>query len=227
MLLSRRHQQLDPLFLQDSKIEQVSSYKYLGVMITSNLKWDNHINIVSLKARRLLGYLYRVFYRNVEPKYLLNLYISLVRPHLEYACQIWDPYTQISIDQLEKVQKYALRICTGQWNAGYDDLLDQFNLPRLSNRREFLRLVTFFQIHTNHFYFPPHVLSHQLRAMSTTSTSNRRQVPAHAYTIPFARTTTFKQSFFPRTISVWNYLPELVIDNNICYFKTILRNFLL
>ena len=50
--------------------------------------------------------------------YLLNLYTSLVRPHLEYACQVWDPYTERNIDHLEKVQKYALRICNGTQGMG-------------------------------------------------------------------------------------------------------------
>ena len=81
MLISRRQHQHQPhlFYLQGDIIEQVCSYKYLGVMVTSNLKWDEHIDKVSLKAKRLLGHLYRVFYRNVQPQYLLNLYISLVR----------------------------------------------------------------------------------------------------------------------------------------------------
>ena len=216
MLISRRQHQHQPhlFYLQGDIIEQVCSYKYLGVMVTSNLKWDEHIDKVSLKAKRLLGHVYRVFYRNVQPHYLLNLYISLVRPHLEYACQVWDPYTQRSICQLESIQKFALKICTGQWNTRYGDLLENYNLPRLSNRREYLRLATLFQIHTHHFHFPPGILTQP----RTTSTSNRHKT-SHAYAIPFARTTSFQQSFIPRTISVWNSLPECVIDNDTSHFK--------
>ena len=173
MLISRRQHQHQPhlFYLQGDIIEQVCSYKYLGVMVTSNLKWDEHIDKVSLKAKRLLGHLYRVFYRNVQPQYLLNLYISLVRLHLEYACQVWDPYIQRSICQLEDIQKFALQICTGQWNTRYGDLLENYHLPRLSNRREYLRLATLFQIHTHHFHFPPGILTQP----RTTSTSNRHK----------------------------------------------------
>ena len=144
--------------------------------------------------------------------YLLNLYTSLVRPHLEYACQVWDPYTERNIDHLEKVQKYALRICNGTQGMGI--FLEHFSFPDyLADESRYLRLVTLFQLHTHHFYFPPGVLT-QSRA-----TSNRRTT-SHAYTIPFAHTTAFQQSFIPRTISVWNNLPEDIYSR---YFKYVLK----
>ena len=40
---------------------------------------------------RLIGVLYRKFYLYSEPHTLLRLYQSLIRPHLEYACSVWDP----------------------------------------------------------------------------------------------------------------------------------------
>ena len=220
MLLSRKNHQLNPLFIQDETIEQVCCYKYLGLIITPNLKWDDHIERITIRARRLLGYLYRVYYRNVESKYLVNLYTSLVRPHLEYACQVWDPHNQKNIEQLERIQKYALRICTGQWNTRYNDLLDVFKLPRLSNRREYLRIVTLFQFHNNNFYLPSGTMT-QARATSS------RQQTSHGYTIPYARTSSYQQSFFPRTISVWNNLPESMIESNTSHFKSLLKNYIL
>ena len=49
---------------------------------------------------------------------------SSVRPYLEYACVIWDPHLLKDNRTLEKVQKFALRVCSGDWNSGYDSLLD-------------------------------------------------------------------------------------------------------
>ena len=129
MLIPHRQHQLHPFYLQGDIIEQVCRYKYLVVMVTSNLKWDEHIDSVSLKGKILLAHLYRIFYGNVQPQYFLNLYISLVRTHLEYACQVWDPYIQRSICQLESIQKFALQICTGQWHTRNGDLLENYHLP--------------------------------------------------------------------------------------------------
>ena len=57
------------------------------------------------KARKQIGLIYRYF-SNSES--LFQMYISLVRPHLEYASQVWNPYKAGEINSLEDVQKFAL-----------------------------------------------------------------------------------------------------------------------
>ena len=47
--------------LGESEIECDSSYRYLGIIIASNLSWSLHIDSVYSKAKRLLGMLYRQF----------------------------------------------------------------------------------------------------------------------------------------------------------------------
>ena len=91
MLLSRKHHSLPPLLLESEEIEQVLTYKYLGLVLTTSLKWDDHINELCSRAQKLLGYLYRVFYRNVQPSFLCRLFTSMIRPILEYACQVHPP----------------------------------------------------------------------------------------------------------------------------------------
>ena len=41
---------------------------------------------------------------------------SLVRPHMEYATAAWDPYTKKNIDELEKIQRGAVRFVTGVYS---------------------------------------------------------------------------------------------------------------
>ena len=101
---------------------------------------------------------------------------------------------------LEKVQKFGLRICSRNWNASYQELLDTFHLPSLENRRLYLSLSTFFKIIHNLIYFPssfhPSPVSSSLRCNH-----------AHQYCIPFARTNHFKQSLLSNSIYLWNHLP--------------------
>ena len=42
--------------------------------------------------------------------------VSLVHPHLEYADQIWDPYTAKDCELLESVQRFAGRVCLISWD---------------------------------------------------------------------------------------------------------------
>ena len=47
------------------------------------------------------------------------MYLASVRPHTEYASQVWDPHLQKDINQLQRVQKFTLYICAKQWDLGY------------------------------------------------------------------------------------------------------------
>ena len=136
MLLTHKVNTMPHLFLNNDLIEEVRSYKYLGVTVSTDLKWDMHITSICQRSKKLLGIMYRRFYHSVDAVFLSRLYLSLVRPILEYASPVWDPYTQKNIHQLESVQKLALKICSHCWDIDYHILLDMFTLPTLASRRE-------------------------------------------------------------------------------------------
>ena len=109
--------------LGSSAIERTYSYQYLGVSISSDLSWSDHIHNICTRARRTIGSLYRHFYLNSNFTSLQNLYLTLVRPLLEYACQVWHPHLVRDIAKPERVQKLALRLCTKQGTLDYSTLL--------------------------------------------------------------------------------------------------------
>ena len=135
MLISRKRSSLastlPTVFIGSSEaiMEKVTSMKYLGVHISSALSWSIHIDIITSKARRTLGFIYRKFYGNVNSSVLTKLYTTLVRPLLEYCCAVWDLHLQKDIDKPESVQRLACKICTKNWSASYSDQLHFLNLP--------------------------------------------------------------------------------------------------
>ena len=84
--------------------------------------------------------LYRQFYNHGSPETLKQLYLSLVRPHLEYAAPLWSPYTQKDINSIENVQKFATKLITHHWDQSYAELLELTNLPTLSSRQTHFKL---------------------------------------------------------------------------------------
>ena len=78
----------------------------------------------------MLGLIYRTFYVNASPSSLQKLYVCLVRPLLEYACQVGNPYLTKDIEKLKKVQNITLRLCFKQWHLDYSSLLFIAELPR-------------------------------------------------------------------------------------------------
>ena len=123
LIASKKRTPTAPLLLDGRPMEQVSNYRYLGVMVTSKLSWYDHIQQICTKARRLVGMLYRQFYCWADTTTLLTLYIACIRPHLEYACTLWDPYTCKETHMIESVQKFACKVCLKCWDLNYDAML--------------------------------------------------------------------------------------------------------
>jgi hypothetical protein len=131
MLISRRRtkgNQIPVLHIHGQPLERVFEYKYLGVLLSTNLSWIPHIDKIVAKTRKILGMLYRQFYQWSDPEVLTKLYTTVVRPHLEYAAPVWSPELIKDISKLESVQKFALRVCTKQWNVPYPELMENFKV---------------------------------------------------------------------------------------------------
>ena len=78
-------------WLNNATLESTREEKDLGIYVTDNLKFSNHITKIAAKANSVLGRINRTF--TFKDKDLMKfLYISLVRPHLEYASQSWAPH---------------------------------------------------------------------------------------------------------------------------------------
>jgi len=147
-----------PILLEGTPLERADTFKYLGVILSSNLSWTPQVESVCTKARKLLGLLYIHFHNNTGTNTLLELYTTLVRPHLECAAPVWDPSIVNNIYKLEDAQKFALRVCTRQWNMGYQDLLELTNCPTLQNHCLYLKMCTLYKIVHNLIYFPSNVV---------------------------------------------------------------------
>ena len=132
----------------------MESYKYLGLLLTAELSSSSHISPICLKARKILSLLYRRFYGNVSQDVLKQLYLSLMKPHLEYGCHVWNPHHVKDKKALENIQKLACRIGTAHWDESYDSLLELLNLQSLHERRTHARLGLLYRIQYKLSYFP-------------------------------------------------------------------------
>ena len=161
----------------------------------------------------MLGIIYRNYAANmVNPTITLRLYVTLVRPCLEYAAQVWNPHLTKDINNLEKVQKFALRICSKRYHDSYESLLDLLEIPTLRNRRLYVTLCTFYKIINELVYFP------WFSIMPLPSSSIRHCHP-HCFKT-FARCNGLKYSFVLSAVHLWNNLPlEAVSSADLRAFK--------
>ena len=73
-----------PLSFSRANVESVSIYKHLGLTFSSDLKWNNHVDDINARADKRLCQLEALRFK-VNRKYLEILYISYIRPIVEYV----------------------------------------------------------------------------------------------------------------------------------------------
>ena len=100
------------LSFDNTPIKQVTEQKYLGLILSDDLKWTKHIRFVCSKASKLIGLLYRnSMYFNVNQ--MSNFYKVAIRPILEYASVVFDGCSMSDSLLIESVQRRAANVCTG------------------------------------------------------------------------------------------------------------------
>ena len=161
-------QNFDPLTVYGKKLPVVQNAKILGLTISSNLKWTNHINEVIKKANKRLYFIILLKRAKVSPKDIVNFYCTVIRPILEYCAPVFH-YSIPSFlsEDLETVQKRALKIILPA--NSYSETLEYFNLQTLFQRRDemcnkLFTNITINPTHKLHNLLPPkHESVYQLR----------------------------------------------------------------
>ena len=112
--------------LNDSFLEEVDTFRYLGIQISSKLSWKGQIADASARATRILNLLKRSMY-GCTKQAKARAYTALVRPHLEFCAPVWTLHGISDQNNFDKVQKSAARwICARrdcscfQWSKSYD-----------------------------------------------------------------------------------------------------------
>ena len=113
-----------------------------------------------------------------------------------------EPPLKGDITELEKVQKFALRICTKSCqDTSYDELLAASKLPSLESRHNHTSMCHLFKIINELTYYPEAPISQQQFQY------NSRSAGSNVLTVPKFHTSSHQHSFFPSTITKWNMLP--------------------
>ena len=135
------------------ELDQVEKITYMGIMLTSKLKWDQHVSTVSTKASKVFGVVWRNLH-NCLRSVRETACKTFVRPTLEYGSAAWDSYYEKDIQKLERVQRKAARFCAGNYKpyASVTEMLHELNVANPSNWKENCKLslnLTYFSVEAN------------------------------------------------------------------------------
>ena len=196
--------------IQLAKVEQE---KYLGVVISSDLKPSKQCSEIVKTANKLIGFIGRSFEFRTE-EIILNFYNALVRPHLEYCVQCWSPYyKKKDIDKLEGVQRRMTKLIPRLRNKPYKERLSELNLFSLTKRRLRGDLIEVFKIIKG-------IENMDMKKYFTIGTSNITRNNGYKIVGKRFQTNEAKHFFFNRVVNIWNGLPSNVID---CFTTEILK----
>ena len=126
-------------------LEASSLERDLGVIMCNNHKWADHIQAAVSKANRAIGII-RNSFKRLDLISLEYLYCSLVRPYLDYAVSVWNPYFVKDIKLLEGVQRRATKLVKELKNLPYELRLKKLELTTLEQRRDRGDLIQMYKI---------------------------------------------------------------------------------
>ena len=123
MSLKSKPENQSEYIINDNKITAVTVHRDLGVNISSDQSWSQHIKLITARAYKILGLLRRTFssYHLTGKKKIL--YISLVKSQILYCSQIWRPRLIKNIKILEQVQRRATKWILNDYEMDYKDRL--------------------------------------------------------------------------------------------------------
>ena len=184
--------------LHKQTLENVQSAKYLGITITDDMDWGQHVSEISSKATKTLGFLRRNL--AFAPRSTKEVaYKTLVRPKLEY---------QHPFGALTRNFRLISRTCRRWRNTkSVGEMLDELEWPSLEARRDQSSLLLFHKIHCGAVSIEKDKYMTPAHSLKTTRSSHSAQYRRHQ-----TYSDALKNSFFPRTIPHWNSLPPSVAN---------------
>jgi Reverse transcriptase (RNA-dependent DNA polymerase) len=182
-------------------VSRVFEVRDLGIILDYKLDFIKHIDSITSRAFRRLGFILRISIPFKNHCSLLILYFSLVRSIIEFGTVVWSPQYKIHITRIERIQKKLCKhLCYrfGIPSSNYDFFLQRFNIPSLASRRIYLDILFLYKILNN--YIDSLSLLPNI-GFKVPRLESRSHVTFH---IDFSRTNYMSHSFFKRSMSFYN-----------------------
>jgi len=207
-------------YLNGTTIDSVESQKDQGILFDNQIKFHQHTSNIAAKANRLLGLIKRSF-DHLDSNMLTKLFVSIVRPTLEYCNSVWGPSFILDQRKIEQVQRRAAKLLTPISDKPYKERLLILKLPSLTHRCYRGNMILLYKVLNNYFNSDFSSLYY-----STTTTTAR----GHCYKLFKFRTRLNCRTnyFFNRLVNDWNNLPDFIVNANsvIITFKSSIDSYL-
>ena len=206
------------LTLSNQTIPATKNVKYLGVIVDEYLNYSVHNQKQGAKLKKQFGYIYRQLRRCISRQSMVYLFSTLIRVSLLYACEAVYPTNKTDCKTLERVQKYACRLITGNYDYGYsyDAMLSDLNMQSLWTTVFTKKLTMIHNYISGYRYCAPGLIT-LLRDVNTRSSSRTNH--DNAISIPSCTYSTLFKSPLITSSVAYNFVPSNLVHLNKQQFK--------
>ena len=95
--------------IRNVEINLVNNFKFLGIIIDSNLTFSSHYQNICNKTSRSSSVLSKLACYIPQP-ILRKLYQTMIYPHLNYGIEIWGNSCKTGIKRLQRIQNKCIKI---------------------------------------------------------------------------------------------------------------------
>ena len=201
-------------------IEVRNHVKDLGVYVSDDCTFGFHIRNVAVESRNLCSWILSVFQTREETP-MKTLFTSLVRPKVEYGCQIWSPAKRNEIVELEMVQRRFIKRIEGIEHLTYPEQLKKLKLYSLERRRERYLIIYLWKMLED---LVPKCIDLERRNRGRDGRSFR--LPLLSRTASTRLKTIRDNSFFVQSVKLFNSLPRGIRDLKGCSVETFKSEYL-
>ncbi|XP_065639515.1 uncharacterized protein LOC136072275 [Hydra vulgaris] len=190
--------------LNSIQLTESDTERDLGVLFNTNLKWKNQVINASNKANQMLGRIKKSFVC-FDYKLLRMLYITFVRPLLEFAVPVWSPFLKSDCDYIERIQHKATKLVSSIRNLSYTNRIEELNLTTLVERRQRGDLIQMYKIMNN--------IDKLEKGIRFPIVNNHTRGHCFKISKEMTKHKHRENFFFNRVANLWNSLPEEIVKS--------------
>lgn len=185
--------------VQASDLLNVDSVRDLGVIMSHNLCFTPHCTLIFRKSMQIVNLIFKAFScKKID--FYKRMFVTYIRPHLEYCCTVWSPSKVSDIDMVERVQRNFTSRIPGLRNFCYVERLEILDLQLLEFRRILFDLFFLFKILHN-------IVVCDVREFIVFSDGITRG-NGRLILLPSFKKECTRRSYIIRVIRYWNALPS-------------------
>ena len=212
------------LNIKRKNLEQVSTYKYLGVYFDENLNWKSHIQYICQKVSKVCGILSKLRYY-LDINLLKMIYYALVYPYLLYGVMSWGSASETVLNIVRSVQNRVVKVMRFIPFGSYD-------MKPVYEEMDILKIDNIYKLEVGKFMYKfdndllPDNFNEYFQYVRNVHTYSTRMSTNKCMYIKISNTKFSKKMLKVKGTEIWNSIPlELKELNSVKLFSQKLKSF--